>query len=455
MTETRKTLTMGGAALLLVLLALLTAPRSVRPDAFLDQGQPFFPEFTDPNEAVALEVIDFNEDTASARPFKVLFDGTRWSIPSHHDYPADGKDRLAKTAAGVIGLKKDGIRSNNVADHEACGVGDPLDETTTSLKGRGQRVTIKGPNDKVLADLIIGKKVEDRSGYNFVRVPGQKRVYVAKLDLDLSTRFEDWIERDLMQIDKDKIQRIRLRDYSINELTGMIDDRDVVELRKLDGKWTLNRMPSGREIDTTKVDDLLRAIDELNIVGVRTKPAGLTESLRRSGEGRPISQQDLLSLQSRGYYFTRNGDLVSNEGELEVETSEGVTYTLRFGEVVYGSGETVTAGGEGETEGNGPGENRYLFITTSFDPKLLPTAPPRPADTSFEGKPDEELTDADKRNKEMAQKYSEWQKTVESGQEKSTNLNDRFAAWYYVISDASFNKVRINRSGLVKEKSGS
>ena len=137
-------MTWAGAAVLLLLLAFLTAPRGFTPDAFLDQGEAFFPEFTDPNVATTLEVIEFDEETAASRPFKVTFTQGKWTIPSHHDYPADGQDRLARTAAGVIDIRKDDFRSNNVADHEACGVIDPLDQTVTTLKGRGKRVTIKG-----------------------------------------------------------------------------------------------------------------------------------------------------------------------------------------------------------------------------------------------------------------------------------------------------------------------
>ena len=212
MSETRKTMTIGGAALLVVLLAWLTAPTSATPDAFLDQGEPFFPSFADPNEARTLEIIEFNEQTASAIPFKVTFNEGRWSIPSHHDYPADGEDRLANTAAGVIGITRDDYRTDNVSDHEACGVVDPIDEGATSLRGRGKRVTLRGSNDQTLADFIVGQAIEGRPGYRFVRIPDQKRVYVAKMDIDLSTRFEDWIERDLLQADRDDIEQVILKD---------------------------------------------------------------------------------------------------------------------------------------------------------------------------------------------------------------------------------------------------
>jgi hypothetical protein len=158
MDETKKTIYFVAAAVILAAVAFIMAPERLTPDAFLDQGETFFPEFTDPNEATTLEVITYDEATGSTTPFKVTYDGGRWTIPSHHNYPADAKDRLAKTAASVIDLKKDDFRSANVSDHAACGVLDPLDETA-GLSGRGQRITIKGEGGKLLADLIVGKAV--------------------------------------------------------------------------------------------------------------------------------------------------------------------------------------------------------------------------------------------------------------------------------------------------------
>jgi hypothetical protein len=454
MSETKKTLTYGGAALGLALLAFLfNLPGSGAPDEFFDRGEEFFPEFTDPNAATTLEVINYDEETGSAIPFKVTFKNGVWTIPSHHDYPADGKDRLAKTAAGVIGIKKDDFRSNNVADHEACKVIDPLDESAVALKGRGQRVTIKGENDKILADLIIGKEVEGRDKFRFVRIPGQKRVYACRIDIDISTKFSDWIEADLLQVNKDNIKQVTLRDYSINERTGMIDQRDVLILDKKDDKWSANKQPADQEVNTIKMNDLLRAIDELSIVGVRPKPAGLSQSLEKVSGGVAISQSDVLSLQSKGYFFTRDGQLVSNEGEMQVRTKDGVIYTLRFGEIVYGSGLAVTAGIDtSKSEKEGSGENRYLFITTEFDPKEFGPEPSKPKNTDFQNKPDSLLTDADKQNKELQKKYDEWKQKVENGQKLNDDLNKRFARWYYVISQSSFDKLRVTRKDLLKKK---
>ena len=316
------------------MLAAVSAPRNPEPSDFVDLGERFFPNFEDPEEAMSLEVIEFDEATAEAIPFRVQNERGIWTIPSHHDYPADGKDRLAQTAAGIMLLEKDDFRSENVADHPSLGLVDPLDEGAVSLVGRGRRVTVKATSDRVLADLIIGRQVPDREGSYFVRVPGQKRVYVSRLGVDISAQFGDWIERDLLLMDQNRVDDAVLEDYTINERTLQVDRRGRLALSKEDGEWTAEGLGSDEEVDSFEVNELLRAADELEIVGVRPKPEGIAATL--TGDAAGVSNADILSLQSRGYYLTQGGNLLSNEGEVRLETDEGIRYTLRFGEVVYG-----------------------------------------------------------------------------------------------------------------------
>ncbi len=452
MGEMRKTIYFAAAAVLLAALAIFTAPHQKLPKAFFDQGQPFFPDFTDPNKAKTLEVVDWNEETGTAVPFKVTFENGRWTIPSHYDYPADGKDRLAKTAASLIGITKDDFRTDNVADYEACGVIDPLDATNTSTKGRGKRITIKGDNGVVLADLIIGKSFEGREGFRLVRVPGEKRVYGAKINVDVSTKFKDWIESDLMMIDKDEIDQVVLKDYSIDESSGRLNVRDEVTLSKDGTAWNMEKKPAAKDVDTYKVNNLVSAIDGLSIEGVRPKPDGVTASLSRASGQISISQSDMISLQEHGFYFARDGRLVSNEGELQARTSDGVTYTLRFGEVAVGAdGAQPSAdpnGGAGQTP---KGENRYVMITASFNPALFPE-PARPTDMAFKQKPDSTLTLDERKQKEIQATHDRWQQQVDAGKKRADDLNDRFAKWYYVISGDSFDKLHLKRADLLRDK---
>ena len=453
MDETRKTIYLVVAAVGLAGLALVSVPRISTPDAFADRGEPFFADFTDPNTALTLEVVEFDEETAAARPFKVTNQDGVWTIPSHYEYPADGADRLAETAAAVIGITRDDFRSDNVADHQALGVLDPVDDTETSLVGRGTRVTLRGDNEVALADFIIGNEPEDRAGFRFVRLPDQKRVYAARMEIDLSTQFADWIEADLLLVERDEIDRIVLHDYSINERTYTIAERDIVTVSKTDGTWLGDRrMPNNREIDESKVNGLLSAIDGLSIVGVRPKPPGLSASLTQLDAAAGLARDDVLSLQSRGYYLTRDGGLRSNEGDLEVRSSEGILYTLRFGEVLYGTGEAVSAGAtETADASSGPGENRYLFITAEFEADRF-SEPPLPSNMEFEGKDRYDQTDADLTNQARHEAHTEWQSDMARRAALIEELEARFAPWYFVISSESFDKVHLTRTDLTKDK---
>ena len=453
MDETKKTIYLVVAAVGLAGLALVSVPRISTPDAFADRGEPFFPDFTDPNTALTLEVVEFDEETAAARPFKVTNEGGVWTIPSHYEYPADGADRLAETAAAVIGITRDDFRSDNVADHQALGVLDPVDDTETSLVGRGTRVTLRGDNEVALADFIIGNEPEDRAGFRFVRLPDQKRVYAARMDIDLSTQFADWIEADLLLVERDEIDRIVLHDYSINERTYTIAERDIVTVSKADGTWVGDRrMPNNREIDESKVNGLLSAIDGLSIVGVRPKPPGLSASLTQLDAAAGLARADVLSLQSRGYYLTRDGGLRSNEGDLEVRSSEGILYTLRFGEVLYGTGEAVSAGAtETADAASSPGENRYLFITAEFEADRF-SEPPLPSNMEFEGKDRYDQTDADLTNQARHEAHTTWQSDMARRAALIEELEARFAPWYFVISSESFDKVHLTRTDLTKDK---
>ncbi|MCA9735562.1 DUF4340 domain-containing protein [candidate division KSB1 bacterium] len=453
MTEIKKTIIWAGAALAVALLAFITKPGTPQPEAFYDKGETFFPDFQDPNAAASLEVIEYNEDTGSAVPFKVENKNGVWTIPSHHNYPADGKDRLAKTAAGVIGITKDDFRSDAVADRIPCGVVDPLDETEASMAGRGKRVTLRGHNGEVLADFIIGKEIDGADNYRFVRIPEQKRIYAVKMDIDLSTNFVDWIEKDLLEVDKEKLNKVVLKDYSINESTGVVDQRDEVVLTKEGSNWKTNKLNADQEMNTSKVNEFMTALDGLNIVGVRPKPEGLSASLSKdTGAGVSITQSDVMSLQSKGYYFSRDGQLLSNEGELSASTSDGVEYTLRFGEIVYGSGDDVSAGSaEEDTNSGGPGENRYLFISARFLPGMFPE-PAKPANMEYQTKADSLWGAEDHENKSLNDEHEKWQQKVDKGKETAEELNRRFAEWYYVISSDSFGKLHKTRSDFVKKK---
>jgi hypothetical protein len=473
-----KTVAFAAAAGALLLGAVLTAPRERPAEVFGDLGEPFYPRFTDASAATALEVVEYDEGTATARPFKVDFKDGRWTIPSHYNYPADGKDRLKRTAAAVIDLRKDKIRSDNPQLHESFGVIDPVDPKVTTLKGRGKRVTVKDRDGVMLADFVFGKETGDGAGAVYVRIPEQKRVYEIKSKPDISARFEDWIETDLLQLSQYAVRKVVIDKYSIDERQGILKDREVLMVQRetSDGAWKVSEMKGDQvasigekeEPHADNLREVMSALDDLKIVGVRPKPAGLTRDLRFAGEFKvkekmtPEQLAALQSLQQVGYFVTREGDLVSNEGEVQVSCDDGIAYTLRFGEVLVGEGDFLTAGKEPEKKEGEPGEkkgteNRYLFVTARFDEALLPAEPAAPPEVKADPnrKPEEQKADEEKAKKDQEEhekKKKERDEKVTSGKKRAQDLTDRFADWYYVISADYFKKLRKSRADLVKPK---
>jgi hypothetical protein len=485
-TEQKKTLAFVLVALgLVATTALATRPRSVTSAAIAEQGQPFFPEFTDPFQAAALEVIDFDPSTASALPFKVEYSkGKGWTIPSHYDYPADAKDRLAKTAAGVIDLKKEVVVSDRPDMHEELGVLDPLDAKATSLQGRGKRVTIKAQDGKVLADLIVGKPVANRPGMRYVRIPEKPRTYATTINVDLAARFGDWIETNLLKLDSFHIDRVTIDNHKVDIERGVILPGEVVKLERTppSGPWTMDETPPGQEVDAAKVSKLTSALAGLKIVGVRPKPEGVTKELKAlsepGDEPKKMTARTYRSLASRGFYVLPDGSIRSDQGEVIVATDEGLRYTLRFGGVTAATGEALTAGtpeeeaakpesGQSQDQDKAKDQqkdksaatdNRFLMVSVEFDPELVPKpaslrepAAAEPAElpekvfarTEAEKKADEEKA---KREKE------DYEKKLADGRKKAEELAARFADWYYVVPGDSYRDIVVQRAALLKPK---
>ncbi len=195
-------------------LAIAMRPVEAPTVAFEDTGTPLFPTFNDAAQAAFLEVAGWDGTAARPTSFKVEQKAGRWVIPSHNDYPADGTERMGKAAASFIDVKKDVLRSERTEDHAALGVEDPTDP---NAKGHGQRITIKDQAGTVLVDVILGKKLEDKEGFRYVRLPDQKRVYASKIEVDISTNFADWIEKDLLKLEQDAINGFVSDPYTVDE----------------------------------------------------------------------------------------------------------------------------------------------------------------------------------------------------------------------------------------------
>jgi len=422
MNENAKTILFAAVAIVVFATAWLLRPVPPGRATVDRQGELLCEGFNDPLKAARLEIVKYDKKSGDVLPFEVAQVDGRWSIPSHDDYPTDGKDQLVEAAGALTGLRIISVASSpeNLPGGEASagnfrqihnmyGVIEPDPKNLKpGEKGIGTRATIKDANGNALLSLVIGKKVEGEQDVRYVREVGKDPVYTVKIDSDkLSTKFEDWIEKNLLDINTFDIKEVRIQDYTMSVMQGRVFSqvKGQMTLEYDDGgdpKWRLTEevafakkkglvaveMAEDEELDNDKLNDLKFALDDLKIVDVNRKPAGLSADLTADGSFYN-DEAGVISMQRRGFYVVQvqgagekpQYEVLSNKGEIRLAMKDGVEYLLRFGEIsgrATGTGDEEDDGaekkeGEEEAEESSDAEvNRYLLVMARFDADMIP-----------------------------------------------------------------------------------
>ncbi len=528
MSDVTKTSIFLALALILVGLAFLTRP--VVPEIKMDAmvGRNLFPKFTDPLAVKKLEIVKLNS-SGGKENFRIAeLDGV-WTIPSHDHYPADAKEQMGKVAEGLADLnvvtvaagQNEGVDVTTL--HAMYGVIDPDSDSASLGEGVGIKVALAGANEEPLVNLIVGKPVEkgeagpmgDESGtLHYVRIPGQTPVYTVAVDpTRFSTNFDQWIEKNLLDISTLDIKEIYVDEYSIKtevQLTrrgaeqvaslNLIGDKTFTYDAAKTGpeKWTLVRwmgfkgqsqdryeeekLSPNQELNIETLDGMVSALNDLKIVSVSKKPAELAAALR-AGKG----FQELMnegkapeSLGRCGFFLVPLEDprgmtqgkvvrLLSNEGDVQLRMKDGIRYNLRFGDLTGTESEmeqSDSINATATTETPKMGANRYLFITAEFDADMVrkPEIQTVPDETPVEQEANEtaagkersasteERARIEKSNQREQDRYN---REIEDGKKRADKLNDRFADWYYVISENVYKKIHLTEATVFRAKTPS
>ena len=245
-------------------------------------------------------------------------------------------------------------------------------------------------------------------------------------------------------------------------------------------------------LNTTRLNEVKTALDELEIVDVVRKPDGLGADLRASKaflEDR-ANRDDLMK---RGFYVLPIGAnqenvLTSANGEIHVATRDGVRYILRFGNT------TGTQDEQGQL-------NRFLFVTAEVDHSKIPkpilaplpiaakpkgdakpeekkdgekkeedkkdgeTADDKAEDTLPEGAitegeaeqiadPDQLVAARERVTRENSRKMDEYNEKLKKAETEVRDLQNRFGDWYYIISNDVYKKIHLGRADIIQERTG-
>lgn len=502
MKELTRTLLFVGLAVVAVAVALLTrpAPTNIKPDEEL--GQSLFPELKDPLRVARLEIVKIDKGLAKLSRFQVAQVDGVWSIVSQDNYPVEARDRIKDVATLVMGLKPLGVEADGEGDensHKLYGVVEPDPEkVNVGAEGVGTMLVLKDAEGKDLARLIIGKKAEaEKEGpassegeeLRYVRRAGQDRVYTVKIDTSsLSTRFEDWIKRDLLQSASFDLKQAQLHDYVRVPGRRVVVGRSLMVLGHDAGKWslkagwyvekgkktTLSTLPKNEKLNEDALNGLKNALDDLKIAGVERRPASLKSNVV-TGATNILDEAGLGSLVEHGFYPQEEGQdgervvrIYSDNGEVRAGLKNGVEYVIRFGKV-SGSGSAPSGKKDGKKDSKAEtkvGLERYVLVDARVNEALLDRPalkplpkkkPPQKPKKDSKGKADEKEAEkkfeeerkrVEQENKSAQKEYDE---KVKAAKKKVRELNTRFSEWYFIISEDVYQKVHLTRTDVISK----
>jgi len=507
----RRTAAFLAGGLGLLLLGAAVQPRFTGKTIEPEAERLLFPGFSDAGKAASLEIVTYDDALATLQPFKVVQAGGVWVLPSHQNYPADAKDQLAVAATELIDRPILEKVSDSPADHETYGVIEPdMEKIKPGMTGVGQLVEIRDASGAKLARLIVGK-ADKRPGGNasgrelrFVRKSGQDPVYRVELDTSkFTSRFGDWIEKDLLKLSPWDVRTLTLDDYALGAVESggrlMVEQNRKAKIDLAyddkEGTWSLvkletfgpdkkpkeEKLADNEELASAKLNDLRNALGDLKIIDVARKPSGLSADLK-AAEQFTKDPEAVASMQQRGFLPLKTGDILSTDGETIVGMKDGVEYVLRFGagtSVMEGKQQAAAADDAKDAEPDaGETTGRYLLVMARFNEGLLekPALDPLP-DAPAEADKDaekaekkegagEELKKADEAEakaqaaveerrrveRENRRKQEEYDGKVKAAQKRVRELNNRFADWYYVVSDKEYAKIHLDRAAIVQKK---
>jgi len=500
MNETIKTSIFIFFAVILVAGAFFSRPalHEFRTEELI--GQFLFPQFTDPIAIKSLEIVKLDV-TGERSDFRVVEINGIWSIPSHDNYPADARDQMGRVAEALTGLtvleiiQPDESGIDMIAFQTQYGVIDPSSDNILITDGVGTKITLGGANNTTLVNLIIGKEAarrqadESEINLRYVRVANQIPVYVIDINTSqFTTSFDQWIEKNLLDISTFDIGEIFVDEYSFsvefiltnlglreNPRASFIGDIILGYDGSAIGadKWSLIRwmtferqnddyreqqLGPDKELDIDKLDAMIAALNDLKIVSVLKKPTELASALREGTLLEDIEMTLMIqeSMQQTGFWLVEmidlKGDaqqtrtqLLSNEGDIQLRLKNGIVYNLRFGNLT-GTESEVPLKQFGFPHSPNTAtkmvSNRYLFITAEFNPMIipLPELHPLPEDQ-------EEMETVKRANQREQERYDT---AIESGKKRVAELSDRFADWYYIISDDVYKRIRLTEENVFR-----
>jgi hypothetical protein len=253
MTERRKLLTLGAAALVSVLLAAVALVLRAEQGRSHFRPTEFLPGFAANVKNAALIHV-----AAKDTEFDVAFKGGKWVLPGHGDYPAEF-DQVRQTLIGLAALQSLAPKTSRADWLHYVNLDTPP-------KGNGTELIVKDAAGKTLAAVITGttEQLGDPNGTIglFVRRPGENQTYLARSVITPSGNFLNWVDESVLGLGAARIKDVTITPPRGKGFTVTRDKED-------DLKFKLANPPKDGNPNQQILDAIPYAISSFSLADVQ------------------------------------------------------------------------------------------------------------------------------------------------------------------------------------------
>ena len=196
-----------------------------------------------------------------ALTLKKSADGKTWGMAERGGYPVEAQ-KVRRLVLSLVEAELIERKTRSEALYDQIDLGDPKKKGAVS-----RLVRLADARNKTIAEVVIGRERRAAFGAGksgtYIRVPGDKQTWLAKLELNTSTDISDWVKPAFFVVDSDTLKSIVVKkgDSQIYKLT---------QSEKKKGEFKFADIPAGfKKKEKLNAGDLVNGVRTLEMTDVR------------------------------------------------------------------------------------------------------------------------------------------------------------------------------------------
>ena len=173
--------------------------------------------------------------------------GEGWVLPSKGGYPAKHAE-VVELLRGLAALELVEAKTARPELHAKVGLLDPQADPGQT-DGSARRIEVLDGEGNALAELLLGDPSPGapRPGL-FVRKPGEDQTWLAKGEVTADANLTDWLDRDLLKLESDRIQTASVAFGG--PLSETVSGYTASRAEATATSFELDELPEGKEVSS-------------------------------------------------------------------------------------------------------------------------------------------------------------------------------------------------------------